>query len=839
MESVFLKKIFGDEEIGADINVARIVSHEEIDTVKLYAYYLSYKEKKNVILLPKEFLNPELSFFTLEKNQEISLNSVKDKLIEFNFEKVDQVYDEMQLSFRGDVLTVYSNISDLVFRIEFFDNLIEKISLLDPVSLRFVREVKSALFVNINPESSSFHPETYGNFDDYLAKPIIYTENSLPFHISYIDTEQAKLNFGRIPCFHKNEKTFQSFAKQHSNYEFYYLGNFKSLIPKGFKKFDDKKLKILNLPFSISKGFKSDDKKIILLTDYEILSTINLEKAKQSQYSKFNKLFENEINIGDYVVHETHGIGIYRGIETRLVLGNINEYVIIEYLDNDKLLVPFSQLSRLSKYVSVEGYKPKLTKLGTAEWETVKRKLNKNVEETAKELLEIYAKKTLEKGIEFKQDNKLQEQFEKECKFVLTEDQIKTLNEVKSDMESSKPMDRLIIGDVGFGKTEIALRAAFKAVISKKQVMVLAPTTVLVSQLYNVFSSRLKNYDIKISRVSRFDGVKNNRENIKKANEGKIDILIGTHRLLSKDVQLPNLGLLIIDEEQRFGVKQKEKIRKLRTNIDVLSMSATPIPRTLQMALTGIKDISIIATPPQGRLPVYNEVIFQNEIADKVIFELNRKGQVYIVHNRVETIDTFANQILEQLPRSVKMAVAHGQMKADKLEKIMYQFQNREFDVLVATTIIENGLDIPAVNTIIICDAHTFGLSQLYQLRGRVGRSMIQGYCYLVLPRTKEFIELHKNPDLETMNLKKILDENKIEDTWVTPDAVSRIKAILENQELGAGFKIASRDLEIRGSGNILGTEQSGQINAVGYELYIRLLEQEIERIRKLKIPNL
>jgi len=838
VENSFLQKLFGEKEIGADINVARIISHKEIEIIKLYAQYLSQKKKKNIILLPKEFLHPELSFYILEKNQKIPLHSVNQNLTEFNFEKVDKVYDEMQFSFKGDVLTVYSNIDDLVFRIDFFDNVIEKISLLDPISLRVIREVKSAIFTNINPESQSFHPEVYGSFDDYLLQPIIYTESSLPLHIVDISLEEARLNIKQIPSFHKNEAAFQSFAKQYSNYHFYYLGHFEDLIPKGFKEFGDNKLEILNLPFSTSKGFISEDQKIILLTDYEILSTINLEKAKQRKYSKFNKLFENEINIGDYVVHEAHGIGIYQGIETRLVLGEVNEYVIVEYLDKDRLLVPFSQLGRLSKYVSTEGYQPKLTKLGTAEWETIRRRLNKNVEEIAKELLEIYAKKSMEKGFEFELDNKLQEKFESECEFTLTEDQIKTLNEVKSDMESTKPMDRLIIGDVGFGKTEIALRAAFKAILSKKQVMVLAPTTVLVSQLYNVFSSRLKNYAVNISRVSRFDGVKKNKENIKKANSGSIDILIGTHRLLSKDIQLPNLGLLIIDEEQRFGVKQKEKIRKLRTNIDLLSMSATPIPRTLQMALTGIKDISIIATPPLGRLPVHNEVIFDNEIAEKVIDELKRKGQIYIVHNRVESIDSFANQILEQLPKGTKMTVAHSQMKSENLEKIMYQFQNKEFDVLVATTIIENGLDIPAVNTIIIDDAHNFGLSQLYQLRGRVGRSKIQGFCYLVLPKIREFIDLHKNPNLETRNLKKLLEQNKVEDRWVTPDAVSRIEAILENQELGAGLKIASRDLEIRGSGNILGTEQSGQINAVGYELYIRLLEQEIERIRGLKIPN-
>lgn len=834
MEKEFLKKLFGDEEIGLDLGVAKVISHREIDLVKIYAYFTAENEKKNIVLLPKEFVHPELNVLNLYKGKKTSVEGFSKQLVDFGYEKQEKVFDEMHFSLKGDVLVVYTNMDDLVYRIEFFDDIVEKISLLDPISLRSVKEIKNALFVNVNPEEESFHSEVFGEFDEYSIKPIIYSETTLPIHGIEESVERAKLNLKSIPSFHKNQAAFLAFAKPLSDYKFYYAGHFSALVPEGFRKFEGNELTDLHLPITLSKGFQSDDKKLILLTDYEVLSTINLEKSKQKKYSKFNKLFENEINIGDYVVHEAHGVGQYKGIETRLVLGEVNDYAIILYLNDDKLLVPFSQLGRLSKYISTEGYQPKLTKLGTAEWETIKRRLNKNVEEVAKELLEIYAKKSLEKGIEFIPDNSAQEKFESECDFTLTEDQIRTLNEVKSDMESEKPMDRLIIGDVGFGKTEMALRAAFKAVLSNKQVLVLAPTTVLVSQLYNVFEKRLKTYGVTIARVSRFDGSDNNKANIAKAKEGKIDILIGTHRLLSADVELPNLGLLIIDEEQRFGVKQKEKIRRLRTNIDLLSMSATPIPRTLQMALTGIKDISIIATPPIGRLPVHNEVIFSDQIGEKVRDELTRHGQVFIVHNRVEDIESFAIEVLQQLPKQSKIAVAHGQMSSEKLERIMYEFQEKKYDILVATTIIENGLDIPAVNTIIIDDAHNFGLSQLYQLRGRVGRSKIQAFCYLVLPKIREFIELHKNPNIETRNLQKLLEEHKVEDRWVTPDAVSRIEAILENQELGAGFKIASRDLEIRGSGNILGTEQSGQINAVGYELYIRLLEQEIERIREL-----
>lgn len=834
MSKDFFEKLFGDKEFGLDIGVANILNFKDLDLGRLYLDFCSKKEAKNQIFLSKEFIHPELQVLGIAVGEEITFSNFLATLSSFNYSKVDRIYEQMQFSVKGDVITVYTNIDDLVYRIEFFDDTIEKILLVDPTNLRLIKPLKNAIFININPEEVEFHPEIIGDFDTFTLKPFIYSQNKLAFH-GFSEDNADTLDLTFLPLFHKNVEVFKSFLRDYPDYKLYYAGHFPELIPEGFKKTESgHKLEEIILPFTLSCGFIEANSQIILLTDYEILSTLNLHKSKQSKYSKFSKLFENEVNVGDFVVHEAHGIGVYRGIETKVVLGEVNDYAIVEYLEGDKLLIPFSQLGRLSKYVSTEGYLPRLTKLGTAEWESIRRKLKKNVEEIAKELLEIYAKKSIVKGIKFESDNKIQEKFESEWKYTLTEDQIKTLNEVKSDMESEKPMDRLIIGDVGFGKTEIALRAALKAVLSGKQVLVLAPTTVLVSQLYNVFASRLNNLHINVARVSRFDGTEKNKKHISDAKSGKVDILIGTHRLLSKDVEIPNLGLLVIDEEQRFGVKQKEKIRKLRTNIDVLSMSATPIPRTLQMALTGIKDISIIATPPKGRLAVHNEIIFEEEIAEKVKYELSRGGQVFIVHNRVENIESFAMNLLEKLPKGIKACIGHGQMKSNKLEQVMFDFLNKQYDLLIATTIIENGLDIPSVNTIIIDDAHNFGLSQLYQLRGRVGRGDIQGFCYLVLPKTKDFINLHKNPTKELLGLKKMLDENKIEDRWVTPDAVSRIKAILENQELGAGFKIASRDLEIRGSGNILGTEQSGQINAVGYELYIRLLEQEIDRIRTI-----
>lgn len=831
MEFDFLKRLFASIKLKGDFESVEIVNFKDPDIGKLYGHYKSLENKENVIFLPSSFVHPLLHPIEFELNQKVKIKDFIEILVSNGYEKVEQVYKAMQFSQKGDVFLIYSNIADNIYKIEFFDDIIEKISRVDHVSLRHIQDLQNIVILNINPEERDFQPEMLGDFSRTSSNLIIYSKAYSP---SSDINQKPLLALGELPLFHKNEKVFQQFISKYTDFDIFYSGHFWEILPEGFKSFGNKELQKLSLNINLEKGFICEERKILLLTDREALSTLNLAKAKSKHSSKFTKLFENEISIGDYVVHEAHGIGIYRGIETKIVLGEVRDYVIIEYLNNDKLLIPLDQLARISKYISSENAPPKITKLGTAEWDTIKRRLKKSVEDIAKELLEIYAKKSMQKGIEFEADHKEQIEFENEFKYQLTEDQIKTLNEVKDDMESSKPMDRLVIGDVGFGKTEIALRAAFKAIQSGKQVLVLAPTTVLVTQLYNVFANRLLKHKVHIARVSRFDGVQKNKENIEKANTGKVDILVGTHRLLSKDVDLPNVGLLIIDEEQRFGVKQKEKIRKLRTNIDVLSMSATPIPRTLQMALTGIKDISIIATPPPGRLPVHNEVIFREEIADKIMDEVRRKGQVFVVHNKIEDLHTFISEIKNRLPESIKIAYGHGQMSGDKLEEIMFEFQERKFDVLIATTIIENGLDIPTVNTIIIDDAHTFGLSQLYQLRGRVGRAEVQAYCYLVLPKTREFINLHKNLTKELRNLSKILEEHNIKDEWVTPEALARIEAILENQELGAGFKIASRDLEIRGSGNILGSEQSGQINAVGYEMYVRLLEQEIERIRKV-----
>lgn len=835
MDKKFLKKLFSGISSVKDFGSFDLFTHSEITLVRLYAYYLHLKSESNVTLLPKQFINPMFKPIHLKKSERTSIKDFTQKLVEANYVLEDQVYEPMQYSRKGDVVTVFTNLNDNVIRVEFFDKEIEKISLLDNVTFRSVKELENIHLLNINTPDKAFDVEIIGDEKRFNEKFVIFTEEESDMLSGEGDNpvdEGLKISY--IPFFHKNEKVFETFIEPYKDFDLFYSGKHWENIPEGFKKNKKINLQKLEIPVLLDRGFICDSKRIVLLTDREILSTLNLQNAKAKSSSKFKKLFDNEVNIGDYVVHEAHGIGKYAGIEKKVVLGEVKDYIVLNYLEEDRLLIPMDQISRVSKYLSADGADPKLTRLGTAEWDNVKKKLKKSVEDIAKDLIEIYAKKSIQKGIKFEEDSAEQIKFEADFGYDLTQDQAKTLNEVKEDMESDKPMDRLIIGDVGFGKTEVALRTALKAVTSGKQVLVIAPTTVLVTQLYKVFSTRLSDLGVKVERVSRFDGPKQNKVNVERASKSEIDILVGTHRLLSKDVKIKHLGLLVVDEEQRFGVKQKERIRQLRANIDVLSMSATPIPRTLQMALTGIKDISIIATPPKGRQAVHTEVVFDEEIGGKVVEEYRRKGQVFIVHNRVESIEGFTSNLKEQIPDSIKVKYAHAQMSPHKLEQLMIDFQERKFDVLVSTTIIENGIDIPTVNTIIIHKAHTFGLSQLYQLRGRVGRADVKAYCYLAVPKVKEFIKLHKNPPKNLKKLRDILDEYEVEDKWITVEAVARVKAILENQELGAGFKIASRDLEIRGSGNVLGSQQSGHINAVGYEMFIRLLEQEIDRIRKV-----
>lgn len=551
-----------------------------------------------------------------------------------------------------------------------------------------------------------------------------------------------------------------------------------------------------------SKGFGTSS--FVFIHDRE------LRGNKQTYSKKIRKVNSAPIETfldlkkNDYVVHINYGIGKFIGIERMKILDKESDFIHIQYADDETLYVPIEQLNLVQKYIGASTRSVRLDKIGSKSWERTKKRVEKSIEEMAEELLKLYSVRQKLKGYAFSKDSEYQLQFESEFKYEETPDQFKAIEEVKKDMEIPKPMDRLICGDVGYGKTEVAIRSAFKCVMDGKQVAVLVPTTILCEQHYITFKERFKNYPVVIEMLSRFKTKSEQKNIIKSMNEGKIDIIIGTHRLISKDISFKNLGLVVVDEEQRFGVKHKEKLKKLRTLVDVITMSATPIPRTLHMSLTNIRDMSIINTPPENRLPIqtYSMEFNENIIKDAILKEINRGGQVYFVYNRVKTIKSFAQFLMENVS-SVRIAVAHGQMEENELEKIIMDFIKRKYDILVCTTIIENGIDIPNVNTILIDRADTFGLSQLYQLRGRVGREDRQAYCYLFYPADRALSEV----------------------------AQKRLSIINEFTDLGSGFKIAMRDMEMRGAGNVLGAEQSGDIVAVGYEMYCKLLDEAIKKI--------
>lgn len=555
----------------------------------------------------------------------------------------------------------------------------------------------------------------------------------------------------------------------------------------------------------LRKGFTYPMVKFVAISDTDIFGERKKKRRKKHGYSGSNISSFSDLNVGDYVVHENHGLGIYRGIEKVEVDHVVKDYIKIEYAGGSNLYILATQLDMIQKYADSEAKKPKLNRLGGQEWNKTKSKVKKAVAEIAKELVELYAIRQNGQGYVFSPDTEWQKEFEEMFPFKETDDQLNAINEVKKDMESTKIMDRLICGDVGFGKTEIAIRAAFKAIQDNKQVAYLVPTTVLAQQHYKTFKQRFKDFPVRVEMLSRFRTKSNIDQNIRDLKKGYVDIVIGTHRLLSKDVKFKDLGLLIIDEEQRFGVKHKEQIKELKNNVDVITLTATPIPRTLHMSLIGIRDMCVMEEPPQDRMPIQTFVMeYNEEIArDAINRELARGGQVYFVHNRVQDIADMAASVQNMVP-DANVAFAHGQMSERQLEEIMYDFVNGDIDVLVSTTIIETGLDIPNANTIIIHDAERMGLSQLYQLRGRVGRSNRMAYAFLMYSRNKMLTEV----------------------------AEKRLGAIRDFTELGSGVKIAMRDLEIRGTGNLLGAQQSGHLEAVGYDLYCKMLNQAIEVLK-------
>ena len=567
----------------------------------------------------------------------------------------------------------------------------------------------------------------------------------------------------------------------------------------------------LVLPITLTRGFVWPEAKLAIVGDSDIFGT-GYKKARSRRNVGERIAAFTDLSIGDYVVHENHGVGVYQGTVRLQTEGTYRDYLFIQYMGNDKLYVPTEQLDRVQRFIGAQNAPPKLNKLGGGEWQRQKSKVKAGLKSLAFDLVKLYADRANRPGYAFSKDTPWQRQFEDLFPYELTQDQIQSVKDIERDMEAPANMDRLLCGDVGYGKTEVALRAAFKAVMDSKQVAILAPTTILAQQHFNTLKKRFESFPVTIAMVSRFLTSKEQKDVLAETALGKVDILVGTHRLLNKDVKFKDLGLLIVDEEQRFGVAHKEIIKNIKTNVDVLTLSATPIPRTLHMSMVGIRDMSLLETPPEERFPVQTYVMEYSDgvIRDAILREIGRGGQVYFLYNRVHSIDQFHNRLKALVPEA-RIAVAHGQMREHALEDVMVDFYEGAFDVLLCTTIIESGLDVPLANTLIVFDADRFGLSQLYQLRGRVGRSNRQAYAYFTV-----------RPD-------KMLSET----------AQKRLTAIREFTEFGAGFRIAMRDLEIRGSGNILGPEQHGHLSTVGYDMYCKLIEETLREARGEKgIPS-
>jgi transcription-repair coupling factor (superfamily II helicase) len=634
---------------------------------------------------------------------------------------------------------------------------------------------------------------------------------------SIIGTDKTELEFSEPPVINGNFEILFNSLKEYSGNNFrivitceneFQTTRLKDLLIEFNQELSELiesgKVKLYTLP--VKSGFLHREEKILLLTDYQIFNKPYRTKISSKQKKKKSRSKEfASIHKGDFVVHENYGIGKYTGLENIRIGETEQESMKIIYNEGGVVYVNLNYLNLVKKYSSSETITPTLNTLGSADWTNTKAKAKRKIKEAARELIELYAKRKASKGFPFSIDTVWQKELEASFFYEDTPDQVKVSEEVKNDMEAENPMDRLICGDVGFGKTEVAVRAAFKAAQDGKQTAVLVPTTILAEQHYNTFKDRLTQFPVKVAALSRFQTKKEQTEILKELNKGTMDVVIGTHRLLSKDVKFKELGLLIIDEEHRFGVKSKEKLKSLKVNVDTLSLTATPIPRTLNLSLLGARDLSIIATPPPNRQPIYTTVstfdIFK--IKEWILTELRRNGQVYFVHDRVQSIEKLAAYLNKYIP-DIKLAIAHGQMKPVQLEEVIHGFLNRKYDVLLSTKIIESGIDIPNVNTIIVNRADRFGLAELHQLRGRVGRSNRQAYAYFIVPSM----------------------------SGITKKALRRLHVIEEFTEIGSGFNISMRDLEIRGAGNLLGTEQTGFINDIGFDLYIKLINEAVEELK-------
>lgn len=919
---------------------------KDVDYKRSEALYSIINSKKSVVTASINSIITRVtakdrfkeSIIELKYGKSYNLNDLKSSLVKLGYERVDAIEGMGQFSIRGGIIDIFSPSEDNPVRIEFFDDEIDSLRVLDIKTQRSIKNLTSTKIIpcsDILLEKEDINKALIGLENDYQSRldkissiknaketekklkalynsyvdrlnaglSIVNSDLLIPFikddfdnALNYFEdfenfilildeperifeelkdiSESFQLKFGELfergEIFTQQESVYikeQELIKEISGKTFIsvngkdkifetddtvsllfkeptsYYGRMEDLSKdlnrlkyKGYKiaimlsSYDacTKLNNILNdydcvttlskssnvaaesgqviiVPGNLKKGFEYYENKIIVLTENEVFGTAvkKPHKAKKRKGSKI-EIF-TDLKVGDYVVHEHHGIGQYVGIEKIDVQSIKKDYLCIKYKGEDKLYVPVDQMSLIQKYIGADSEKPKLNKMGSADWVKTKERTKHAIENMAAELVKLYAQRKVIKGYAYSSDTEWQKEFEYKFPFQETDDQLRCIKEIKKDMEKTICMDRLLCGDVGFGKTEVAMRAAFKAVMDSKQVAILVPTTILAQQHYTNLVDRFRGYPVRIEMLSRFRTPHQQAKVIDDLNKGLVDIVVGTHKLLSKDLKFKDLGLLIIDEEQRFGVKHKELIKQLKSNIDVLTLSATPIPRTLHMSMIGVRDMSVISEPPGDRLPVQTYVIEYNEgvLKDAIEKEMSRGGQIYYVHNRVIDIDSVAAKLQKLVPEA-RIAVAHGQMSERHLENIMLEFVRKEYDILVCTTIIETGMDIPNVNTLIINNADYLGLSQLYQLRGRIGRSNRVSFAYLTYEKDKMLSEI----------------------------ADKRLKAIKEFTEFGSGFKIAMRDLEIRGCGNILGAEQHGHMLAIGYDLYVKFLDRAVREIQ-------
>ena len=775
------------------------------------------------------------STVVVKQGDKIAQTTLSNMLIELGFERVDFVYQPGQYAVRGGIMDVYSYSHDDPYRLDFFGNEIDSVRTFDIETQLSKERVETAALNGANEAE-----ETNATLVDYLPKNTVWGSNDFAVvqfkveSLEFRDKQTIEIGaksffptFDKIafdilpqPIFHKNfELLVEDLHERLSRgYRVYILADQKKQTDRLQAIFEDiaandnsEPVRFTPIDKTLHAGFVDNEAKICCYTDHEIFERYHRVQLRSENARRGKAILTlkeiNQLRLGDYVVHSDHGIGQFGGLVTTTVNGKPQEMIRLTYRDGDTIFVSIHNLHRIAKYKGREGAAPTISKLGSGAWERLKERTKDKVKDIARDLIQLYATRKGQKGFAYTPDGYMQHELEASFLYEDTPDQAKATIDVKRDMESPMPMDRLICGDVGFGKTEIAMRAAFKAATDGKQVAVLVPTTVLALQHYNTFTERFKDFPVKIEYLSRAKSAKETADVLARLEKGEIDILIGTHKLVGKTVRWKDLGLLIIDEEQKFGVAVKEKLKSLRTNVDVLTLTATPIPRTLQFSLLGARDLSVMTTAPQNRYPVQTEVITPEDediIQEAIELEMSRNGQVFIVNNRIEMLDRIAHKIQRLCPQA-RIVTAHGQMPTDEMEKRLEDFINYDYDVLISTTIIESGVDIPNVNTIVIFSAQHYGLADLHQLRGRVGRSNRKAYCYLVAPERE----------------------------LLTEDARRRLDAISTFAELGAGFHLAMQDLDIRGAGNLLGAEQSGFIADLGYETYQRILNEAVTELKE------